>query len=187
MDSQMRHQNQISYQLRRSALMIGLTVAGALLGAFSLTPARPALLWNFTASVPIGLYRIGDTPPQPGDLVALDPTGAAKSALMSFGVLAKDRLLLKPIVAHAGDTVCRHSLTVTVNGFLAAKARPRTREGRLLPEWGGCWRLASSEIFLLAPHPDSFDSRYFGPVGLQDVIGVAHPLLTFLPSSGEAA
>ena len=169
-------------QRRRSALILCRTVAGVLIGALSLAPARPQLLWNFTASVPLGLYRIDDTPAQPGDLVAVAPSGSARSLLLASGALAKGRLLLKPLAARGGDTVCRDTLAVSVSGRLSAQAHARTSDGRMLPAWSGCRVLAPNEIFLLSRHPNSFDSRYFGPVSTGDVVGVAHPLLTF-PSS----
>ncbi len=170
---------------RQSAAIVCLTATGALMGAVSLAPARPQLLWNFTASVPLGLYRISATPPQPGDLLVIDARGSAGSALLKSGALAKGRLLLKPLAARAGDTVCRENLAVTVNGQLAALARPHTSDDRALPVWSGCRHLASNQIFLLSSHPDSFDSRYFGPVSGRDVVGVAHPLMTYRTSPVE--
>jgi type IV secretory pathway protease TraF len=48
-----------------------------------------------------------------------------------------------------------------------------------LPHWDGCRTLQADELFLLmAAVPDSFDSRYFGPVSLSAVIGRLVPLWT---------
>jgi len=33
-----------------------------------------------------------------------------------------------------------------------------------MPSWQGCVTLADDQFFLIGDHPDSFDSRYLGPV-----------------------
>ncbi|TIS13749.1 MAG: S26 family signal peptidase, partial [Mesorhizobium sp.] len=52
-------------------------------------------------------------------------------------------------------------------------------EGRPLPWWNGCRALGDNEVFLLGSDKNrSFDSRYFGPVPTQNVIGRLVPLWT---------
>lgn len=46
---------------------------------------------------------------------------------------------------------------------------------------GSVMRLVEGEYFLLQPHPNSFDSRYFGPVLRCDILGVARPIWTWSP------
>jgi type IV secretory pathway protease TraF len=48
--------------------------------------------------------------------------------------------------------------------------------GRPLPAWSGCFRLAANDIFVLSAGPDSFDSRYIGPVDRAQVVGSAQPV-----------
>jgi type IV secretory pathway protease TraF len=48
--------------------------------------------------------------------------------------------------------------------------------GRTLPAWSGCFRLAANDIFLLSADPDSFDSRYLGPIDRAHVLGLALPV-----------
>jgi len=38
--------------------------------------------------------------------------------------------------------------------------------------------LDEGQVFLLAPHPDSLDGRYFWAMQRSDLVGVAHPLMT---------
>ena len=45
--------------------------------------------------------------------------------------------------------------------------------GRPLPWWRGCRRLAAGETLLLNTPANSFDGRYFGPVGKQAIVGKA--------------
>jgi type IV secretory pathway protease TraF len=92
------------------------------------------------------------------------------------GYLRKGVLLIKPVVASAGDTVCRHRALVTINGRIVARARALDAAGRPLPAWSGCFKLGSSDIFVLSADPDSFDSRYVGPIDRADVVGFALPI-----------
>ena len=90
--------------------------------------------------------------------------------------LRKGALLIKPIAAGAGQTVCRHGALVTVNGRIVARARTLDAAGRPLPAWSGCFRLAADQIFVLSADPDSFDSRYMGPIDRAHVLGTAQPV-----------
>ena len=77
-------------------------------------------VWNVTASAPAGLYRIMREPWTRGDRVAVLPGEALGADLDRRGVLAKGKLLLKRVVAEAGDRVCRLGLSISVNGETAA-------------------------------------------------------------------
>jgi type IV secretory pathway protease TraF len=66
-----------------------------------------------------------------------------------------------------------------VDGEVIAIALSRDRLGRPLPDWQGCHQLRSNEIFAVnAAVPDSFDGRYFGPLPVGSVIGVASAVYT---------
>jgi conjugative transfer signal peptidase TraF len=158
---------------------------GASFGLLSLLPRAPTLVWNFTQSVPVGLYGVSHTEPAKGDLIALAPAGAARAMLDASGALPAGKLLLKQLRAVRGDVVCRVGASITINGAEAATARLRSRDGRALPTWSGCRALGAGEILVLAPHPLSFDGRYFGPIDDAQIIGVARPLLTF-PHAGAS-
>ena len=143
------------------------------------TPQRLLLVWNVTPSTPIGFYIVTQAMPKRGDLVVTRLPPAMEALAVSRAMLSANTPVLKPIAALAGDFVCRFRSTVTINGRFAAMAREADRHGRSLPIWRGCRRLSASQLFILAGHPDSFDSRYYGPVDTHHVRGVAHPLLTF--------
>ena len=82
------------------------------------------------------------------------------------------------MAASEGALVCRSGVFVTIDGAPAARARDRDSLGRPLPLWLGCRRLQRGDLFLLNAAPGSFDSRYFGPLSSDHLIGTAHPLLT---------
>ncbi len=157
--------------------------AAALCGLLSPAIHRPTLrlVWNVTASVPVGLYRIVPEPAQRrGELVALRPTPTLARYMASRRYVEAGALLVKPVAAVADQQVCRTGAIVTIDGQEVATARTADRMGRLLPVWTGCRRLSAGTVFLLAPAvPASFDGRYFGPVATSAVVGRALPLWTW--------
>jgi type IV secretory pathway protease TraF len=73
--------------------------------------------------------------------------------------------------------VCTIGQALRIDGHTVATTLRADRLGRPLHGWLQCRRLRSGEVFLLSvTNPASFDSRYFGPVRIPDVIGTAHPL-----------
>lgn len=173
---------------RRTGVCLALTLAGAAFGLLSLQPLQPALVWNHTESVPIGLYSVEHKTPVRGDIVVIAPTGALQATLDDYGVLPAGRMLLKQLAAASGDTVCGDGVSITINGAVAATARTKTASGRALPQWTGCRTLGADDVVVLTSHGGSFDSRYLGPVGADQIVGVAHPLVALPPSdpySGE--
>ena len=165
---------------RRAPLILTAGAFAALLvPALHAMPLR--LVWNASASVPVGLYRI--EPPAAigvGDLVLMHPSPALERLMAERRYVERGVSLLKPVAAVAGATVCRTGLSVTIDGHAAAVALPSDRIGRALPRWSGCRRLGSDEFFLIAPtSAASFDSRYFGPVTRTQIIGRAIPVWTW--------
>lgn len=159
-----------------------MTLASAVSGAaiiHSWYPPRPRLLWNATASAPIGLYRIApDAPVRLGDLVAVLPPPDAARLMAERHYLPLRVPLLKHVAARQGATICRRGATVTIDGRAAAVARARDTRNRPLPAWNGCRILRATELFLLNPAPDSMDGRYFGPTPITGLLGRATPIWT---------
>jgi conjugative transfer signal peptidase TraF len=140
---------------------------------------RPILIWNVTASAPIGLWRAASGGAQRGAWVLVRlPDGIADFASRRR-YLPHNVPMVKRIAALSGDTVCSNGSTVRVNGAAAATALAQDAKGRALPAWRGCRRLGEGEFFLLTTPPQSFDSRYFGPVSHANLIERITPLWTF--------
>jgi len=162
-----------------AALLAGaLALLAIAVPALTTLPLR--LIFNATASVPIGFYRV-DSPArlQAGDLVVVAPASGLATFLDQRGYLPLGVPLLKRIAATSGQTVCREQLTISIDGRAIAAARERDHQGRALPGWAGCRRLSENEFFLLnASIPDSIDGRYFGPTAIDHILGVARPLWT---------
>jgi conjugative transfer signal peptidase TraF len=156
-------------------LVTAVLVAGTLTPTIVATP--PVLLmWNTTASMPPGLYRLVRAEPTRGQLVMARLPPSIEARAVALGILAARMPVLKRIAAAAGDLVCRFGALVTINGHPVAIARRHDRHTRKLPVWQGCRRLVANEVFLLGRHPDSFDGRYFGPIDLRLCVGVAYPI-----------
>jgi type IV secretory pathway protease TraF len=86
--------------------------------------------------------------------------------------------LLKTVAAGPGDHVCAAGGRLIIAGQYRAPIAWSDRRGRVLPHWAGCRRLAPDELFVFSDRvPDSFDSRYFGPIARRDVLGVFAPLV----------
>jgi len=154
------------------------SVMGVAIAAFIPTPLR--LVWNASASVPIGFYDLD--PPRDleiGDLVAVMPDPPLADFLVERGYIGRGVPLMKRVMGLPGQQVCRTGGSITVDAVPLGEALDRDRLGRELPVWQGCRRIADGAIFLMNPDVrDSLDGRYFGPIPTRTVIGKATPLYT---------
>ncbi|RUX28584.1 S26 family signal peptidase [Mesorhizobium sp. M2A.F.Ca.ET.042.01.1.1] len=166
--------------MSRMGIVLATALATMGVGYPALTPMPIKLIWNASASVPIGLYTIDfDGPFEVTDLVAVDAPKPLASFLAERGYLPKGVPLLKRVRGVSGQTVCRSNLTITVDGIQAGSALDRDRADRPLPAWRGCLRIPAGEIFLMNEQVrDSFDGRYFGLLSTDRIIGRATPLWT---------
>ena len=152
---------------------------GGLFVAIAVIGPRPLLLWNASASAPVGLYRLrASAPVTVGDLVAIQPPAPLAHFLAEREYLPARLPLLKHVAATAGASVCRFGRAVAVDGQLVATARDRDSRGRPLPAWRGCRTIGEKELFLLNVADDSLDSRYFGPIPAGGLLARAVPILT---------
>jgi conjugative transfer signal peptidase TraF len=142
--------------------------------------AAPGLVWNVSASVPIGLYLV--TPPdrlRVTDLVVVEPPREVADFLAERSYLPRSVPLLKRVLALPRQTVCRRNLTIIVDGIEVGAARESDHLERALPVWQGCRLIADDMIFVMNwQSPNSLDGRYFGPIPITSVVGRATPLWT---------
>ena len=151
---------------------------GLSLLAFASQASPRLAMINETPSLPRGLYlRIPGAGPVRGAVVAVAPPPAARAYLDPLGMPRRARLM-KRVAAIGGDRVCAGSKGLEVRGR-HIPVRGVDRRGVPLPVWSDCGRLAADQMFLLGDSPDSFDSRYFGPVARREADGVFRPVLTW--------
>jgi conjugative transfer signal peptidase TraF len=152
--------------------------AALFVGVLALLRPVPKLIWNASASVPIGLYLVkpaGDL--HIGELVLVRPPEAIAAFLDKRGYLARGVPLLKHVLAFPGQRVCRTGRTITVDGMAMGDALDHDHLGRILPEWSGCRIVADCEIFIMNWQSEhSFDGRYFGALPASSIVGRVDPL-----------
>lgn len=151
-----------------------------LLGLAALGRPAPLIVYNASASAPVGLYRVQPAGViQRGDLVLARMPETLQRLAAERGYVPATVPLVKRIAALAGDTVCALGHVVAIDGRPVAVQRQADGQGRPLPAWTGCRTLSDGDVFLLMGDVlDSFDGRYFGVSPAADVIGRLVPLWT---------
>lgn len=168
-----------------SRLIVG--IAAGVIGAVTTTlavPPTPRLVWNVSASAPVGLYVVSPgRAVAPGDMVvARTPLPVRRFAAVRR-YLPQNVPLVKRVAAVAGQAVCALGAFVYVDGYPVAVRRPADGRGRPMPWWRGCVRLNHGAVLLLMERSDSFDGRYFGPTSTADVLGRARLIWAARPDA----
>jgi len=164
---------------RRRTLAATLLAVVAVAAPFAVNmPLR--LVWNATASAPIGFYAIEPTDRlMVPELVAVMPPEPLAAFMVARGYVGDGVPLLKRVAGLPGQRVCRLRSAITVDGAEMGDALDRDRIGRTLPVWQGCRVIAPGELFLMnSGVRDSLDGRYFGSLPASAVVGRAQPLWT---------
>lgn len=175
-------------RLRRLALLAGMALAVAALAAPLALRLPVRIVYNPSASVAPGWYRVDAVggadslhgPLRAGSIVlARLPAGVAAFAAQR-GYLPEGVPILKRIGAVASQAVCVFDGLVWIDGVPVAAVLAHDGAHRPMQPWAQCRALAEGELFFLSDaHPASFDSRYFGPVDAAVVLGIARPLWTW--------
>lgn len=160
-------------------LALTLLSCGVIASTFLIRP-EPLLVWNASASVPIGLYAVRPIGVLTvTDLVVARPPEPLARWLDERRYLPKGAPLIKRVAGLAGQKFCRNGLDVSVGGIIMAQALGHDHAGRPLPVWKGCFTLLPGEVFLLNwDEPASLDGRYFGAFPIESLVGRAAPLWT---------
>ena len=141
---------------------------------------------NLSASAPIGLYRIVPGVPKRGDLVLACPVPDSRSGqarergYLPFGLRCPGYYapLLKTIAATTGDNVLLDGEGMVVNGRRVPGTAPLDRDGAgrpLVAAIGG--PVPPRAVWLASSSHNSYDSRYFGAVPADAVMGLVKPVL----------
>lgn len=165
---------------RRSSGALIVALGGIIAIVMARADRAPRLLLNTTASAPEGLYWVTPGHYVVGDLVAVRPPPPLAAWMARRGYLPANVPLLKVFAAGPGQQVCGTNDGLLVDGRSLARAKDHDRLGRPLPAYRGCKTIAADEVLIVNTHaPDSLDSRYFGPIPAEGMIGRARPVWTW--------
>ena len=171
-----RYRKHRARQSARTRVLVLASAAGSIaLAATIMVSPHPRLVWNTSASAPVGLYWVTpDTPRRRGDMVVAWVPTQARLLAARRRYLPANIPLVKRVAAIEGDTVCAIGPVVSINGMPVVERRRFDGARRVLPWWQGCVTLRPGQLFLLmVDAADSFDGRYFGPTDPVDIVGRA--------------
>lgn len=166
--------------MTRAAIILLTALSSIMLGSSMVVDQPTVLVWNASASVPIGLYAVQSADNLDiTDLVVVRAPPLIADFMSDRGYLPMGVPMLKRVLALPGGIVCRHGDDITAYGLPVGHARERDSAGRKMPVWQGCRSIGEDEVFLMNfDVPDSVDGRYFGPFPRSSVIGVVWPIWT---------
>lgn len=94
-------------------------------------------------------------------------------------IFKEGTLMLKKLVAIPQDEIAIHkeNFSITVNGNSVASGLPLAKKFQQSETtFCGSKKLSTDEYWFLGEHPSSFDSRYWGSVRKDEIIGKAWPI-----------
>ena len=145
---------------------------------------------NLTPSEPLGLWRIvkPDRPILVGDLIFIcaPATDAMREArargYLRFGLCASQVApLIKTVVASSGQAIeIQDEVHVDGRTLPHSRVARLDGQGREIGHYDG-GVVPPGTVFVHSQFPGSFDSRYFGPLPMDGILGLAHEVWTYAP------
>ena len=175
-------------QQRRAMAVLSMAAVAAIL--LVVTAVAGGYRINLTLSEPLGLWRIIPLhrPAAVGDLLFICPpeTAAMREArargyLRSGSCRGGVAPLIKTVIAVAGQHA-EIGVSVSVDGWGVSSSSLALRDGKgrpLTPFPSGI--VPPGYVFLHSAFPGSYDSRYFGPVPISGILGLAQEVFTYVP------
>lgn len=159
--------------IKKTLIAVGIT---ALILATSVEisfPPRPKLLYNPSASAPIGWYKLqSNVPLKIGKQVAAYAPDWARNLADQRRYLPYDYPMIKTIWASSGTEICTKNNRISVANYPVITSLSQDSLGRDMPKLSGCYTLKADEYFLVSPDVQAgFDSRYFGAVHRENILG----------------
>ncbi len=176
--------------MMRRQVNLSLAGVGAVISSLVLTAWIGGYRLNLTPSEPLGLWRIEALyrDVAVGDLVFVCPPAtltfeeARERGYLRWGSCTGGFAPLIKTVAALSRQRVEIGAQVVIDGQPLEASTVRTRDGAgraLAPDPGGL--VPPGHLFLHSPFASSYDSRYFGPIPVSGVVGLARPILTVDP------
>lgn len=138
------------------------------------------VIFQITPSMPKGVYWIDkNTPVEVGSIIVFKlPAEAARLIKeRKWWPLSLKHYLMKPVVANRGDHVMILKGNLYINEKLFGTVQKFDSKGLPLPEMPLDRFLLDDEYFMASHYEKSFDSRYFGVIKKESVLGVAKKII----------
>lgn len=186
----MRHLQRVPWRMRRLVWFYRFCSVSLITLGLILLLGGAGFRVNLTPSEPLGLWRIvkPNRPILVGDVVFICPpdTDAIRKArargYLRFGLCeGLVAPLIKTVVATAGQAI-QISDVARVDGRPLPHSRVSRMDGQgreMTPYDGGV--VPPGTVFLHSEFPGSFDSRYFGPLSMDGILGLAQEVWTYAP------
>lgn len=162
-------------RLKLHRIALGIAAGTLALGLTIAFPPAPRLVWNASASAPIGLYWVSPGAPiAQGNMVIARVPERYRHMAAERRYLPMNVPLVKRVAAGPGDEICALGGSIFLDGKPIVRRLEKDGKGRPMPRWQGCIRLRWGQYFLLmTDSPASFDGRYFGISTASDIFGPA--------------
>ncbi|MBU1386942.1 MAG: conjugative transfer signal peptidase TraF [Proteobacteria bacterium] len=145
---------------------------------------------NLTSSLPLGIWKIDKSFAriEKGDYVWFTPTKKIADFALKRGYLEKNTNcennaipLLKIVYGLPGDKYSFHQNAIRINNVPVKnlKRRETDSKDRPMPKISN-GIIRENQLFVLTMHSHSYDSRYYGTIPIENVIGTAKPILTWM-------
>lgn len=123
---------------------------------------------NFSSSMPQGIWIRSPMPFQDarGDVVSVKQDG-----ILNISKYAGKHDILKRVLAISGDVISYDGNNLTVNGTLITNSKIYEIDGRgdFLPRVSFPVTVPAGMVWLFSDDEKGYDSRYFGPVPLENI------------------
>jgi conjugative transfer signal peptidase TraF len=138
------------------------------------------VVFQITPSMPKGVYWIEKNAPiDVGSIILFTPSPQADCLIKErkWGPKNLKFLLIKPVVAKRGDHVLIRKGELYINGAFWGPVQKLDSQGLPLPELHLDHFLLDGEYFTVSGYEKSFDSRYFGVIKKESILGSGKKIL----------
>ena len=159
--------------MKRVLPLLVATTLGALIFHY---PQRPKFILTTSPSMPRGIYHIDyDSPLKRGDIIVFRLSEEVEETMASRPWLMARARYVKRIGGIRGDRICRSESGLLINDSPPLPLYSSDQQGIPLPQLpSGCFTVQEDEFLPISEHfPRSFDGRYYGPLKLSLIEGVA--------------
>ena len=102
----------------RKRVLVGMLAGVGILALSAGKAALPLFMWNASASVPVGLYRLQAIDKlYAAELVVVVPPEPLATFLTQGGYLPRSVPMLKRVLALPGQAVCRRGFVILIDGI----------------------------------------------------------------------